>query len=163
MIGLLEASTIAAAALFAFFYAAMWLAAGQLVRAKSIASVVTPLSGRYGSIDGLRGLLAFGVMFHHSVTAYVYFTTGVWAWSKNPVLNHLGQTTVALFFMITGFLFTSQCASRKFNCKKIYLSRMMRLAPLYFLVITTLFLIVISLSKFVITVPFWELCKQYAM
>ncbi len=61
--------------------------------------------GRYDSIDGLRGYLAFFVFLHHSLVWYFYVRTGVWSTLDSHFYNHLGQASVIFFFMITGFLF----------------------------------------------------------
>src|SRR5476649_2958569 len=68
-------------------------------------SLLLPPIQRTGSLDGLRGILALAVMIHHSFTAYGYFMRGQWIWSSSSIFNQLGQSSVAMFFMITGFLF----------------------------------------------------------
>lgn len=67
-----------------------------------------PSLGRYASIDGLRGYLAFFVFLHHSCIWYFFLRTGQWQAPPSNLYNHFGQSSVALFFMITGFLFFSK-------------------------------------------------------
>lgn len=160
MVDAIYESPACAALMFALFYAAMLMLAERVVRVRAVAAAVTPPGGRYGAIDGMRGLLAFGVMTHHSITAHVYFTTGHWNWSANPVLNHLGQTTVAIFFMITGFLFTRQCVAAPVDWRRLYIARVARLVPLYLLVMIVLFLTVMALSGFRLHVPMGQLAKE---
>ncbi len=112
-----------------------------------VAKIVTPAQGRYGCLDGFRGLLAIGVFIHHSFTAYVYFTTGRWVWCTSHLFNQLGQTPVALFFMITGFLFAQKASAPKLNWKQLYISRFARLFPLYAIIVFIVLAIVLSLSK----------------
>jgi len=127
-------------------YASTLAVAYLLTRFSFVATQMTGTQGRYGALDGFRGVLAVGVFVHHSVTTYAYFVTGRWEWSSSPVLNQLGQTTVALFFMITGFLFTLKSMSPTIDWKALYVSRFARLFPLYALVVCVLFVAVFLLS-----------------
>jgi len=53
----------------------------------------------------LRGYLAFCVFLHHA-SFYVEFAhAGEWIEPASRVYSHLGDSSVKLFFMITGFLF----------------------------------------------------------
>jgi hypothetical protein len=123
----IRASAILASIMFLLFYITMLFLAKLLHNNSTIMMATTRANGRYGALDGLRGVLAYGVMAHHSVTAFVYFNTGDWSWSHNPALNHLGQSTVAMFFMITGFLFTEKCSAQTVNWRSLYISRGARL------------------------------------
>ena len=58
---------------------------------------------RYASIDGLRGYLAFGVFVHHAIITLIFLRTGVFDFPPSNFYSQLGQGSVALFFMITGF------------------------------------------------------------
>lgn len=127
-------------------YASTLAVAYFLTRFPFVAGQTTGAQGRYGALDGFRGVLAVGVFVHHSFAAYGYFVTGRWEWSSSPVLNHLGQTTVALFFMITGFLFTLKSMSPTIDWKALYVSRFARLFPLYALIVCVLFVTVFVLS-----------------
>jgi hypothetical protein len=49
-----------------------------------------PDQGRYSSIDGLRGYLAFFVFLHHSSVWYFYLQTG--QWSVPPSNTHLKKS-----------------------------------------------------------------------
>ena len=133
------------------YAAAIWLfmtaTAFLITKIPFVAKIVTPAQGRYGCLDGFRGVLAIGVFILHSFTAYVYFTTGRWEWSTSHLFNQLGQTPVALFFMITGFLFTQKASAPKLNWKQLYISRFARLFPLYAIIVIIVLAIVLALSK----------------
>ena len=91
-------------------------------------------SARFLSIDGLRGYLALGVFLHHSAVWYFYLRTGQWAVPPSKLYAQLGQSSVMLFFMITGFLFWSKlldARTRPMSWSKLYISRVFRLTPLY--------------------------------
>ncbi|PWC77177.1 hypothetical protein TSH64_22140 [Azospirillum sp. TSH64] len=61
--------------------------------------------GRYAAIDGMRGLLAYAVFIHHGVITWQYLHTGLWALPPSRLYIQMGQASVALFFMVTAFLF----------------------------------------------------------
>ncbi|OAI25970.1 hypothetical protein A1351_15570 [Methylosinus sp. R-45379] len=100
-------------------------------------------------------------MAHHSIVGFVYFNTGTWQWSENPVLNQLGQSTVALFFMITGFLFTEKCSAPTVRWQALYISRVARLTPLYAVVVVVVFAAVFALSGFQLHVPPSEFLMEF--
>lgn len=101
--------------------------------------------GRYKSIDGIRGYLSLFVFFHHSIVWYYFLQTGVWTFPPSFLYNHMGPTSVGLFFMITSFLFISKLADdkeQKIDWIKLYTGRILRIVPLYFLVCSIVFLAV---------------------
>ncbi|MBI5430526.1 MAG: acyltransferase [Nitrosomonadales bacterium] len=109
-----------------------------------------PGLGRYASIDGLRGYLAFFVFLHHSCIWYFFLRTGQWQAPPSNLYNHFGQGSVALFFMITGFLFFSKLIdgrTRSIDWGKLFISRLLRLVPLYLFVMLLLFIAVAILSR----------------
>lgn len=111
-----------------------------------------PALGRFTSIDGLRGYLAFFVFVHHACVWYFYLHNGQWQVPPSHAYTHFGQSSVALFFMITGFLFWSKLLDGKLkgiNWLRLYQSRLVRLVPLYLLVLSLLLLIVAIRSSFV--------------
>lgn len=89
--------------------------------------------GRYETLDGLRGILAFGVFFQHAVTNHAYFKNGFWAITEERFYRHLGGEAVIMFFMITSFLYWSKAITKKgnMNMLNLYMNRVLRLAPMY--------------------------------
>jgi len=142
----LEHSPLLALSYSIAIYGVMLFWAQCLVGFNVVGKALTIGSARYGSIDGLRGLLAVGVLIHHSITSYIYMTTGQWIYGESSILNQLGESTVALFFMITGFLFTLKAMSKEINYKDLYVSRLARLGPLYWIIVVILFAVVMSLN-----------------
>jgi len=119
-----------------------------------------PIMGRFASIDGLRGFLAFFVFLHHSCIWYFYLQNGVWRTPPSNLYTHFGQSSVALFFMITGFLFFSKLIDgrvREIDWVRLYVSRFLRLVPLYIFVMALLFLVVAILSDWVLKEPVQKL------
>lgn len=90
---------------------------------------------RFHSIDGLRGYLALGVLFHHVVINYHYYQTRVWELTPSRLNTFLGRGSVAWFFMVTAFLFWNRAiaAKGKIDVSKFYVSRLRRMVPMYLL------------------------------
>ena len=115
-----------------------------------------PPPGRYGSIDGLRGYLALGVFLYHSCVWGYYSHTGKWGYPPSRFYVQLGDCGIALFFMITGFLFFSKILdgrTKPIDWLRLYVSRFLRLTPLYLFVVVLLFIVVIFLSHGVLRAP----------
>lgn len=121
------------------------------------------LAGRFATIDGLRGYLAFAVFMHHSMIWFFYLQTGEWRVPPSQLYTHFGEAGVALFFMITGFLFFSKILHgkhRRIDWLRLYVSRFLRLMPLYAAAIATLLVIVLIVSNFTINEPARRLLKH---
>jgi peptidoglycan/LPS O-acetylase OafA/YrhL len=122
-----------------------------------------PDQGRFASIDGLRGYLAFFVFLYHSCVWYFYLRTGHWNVPPSNLYTHFGESSVLLFFMITGFLFFSKLIdgrTKSIDWGKLFVSRFLRLVPLYLFVIFLLFLVVAYLSKGEIKEPIPKLLNE---
>jgi peptidoglycan/LPS O-acetylase OafA/YrhL len=128
-----------------------------LLLALATIAFVAPIVGidvphhRYASIDGLRGFLAMFVFLHHSSSWYYFARIHEWSIIPSELFNHFGSTSVALFFMITAFLFFSkliEARGRPFDWLKLYVSRVLRIVPLYILAMLVLFLIVGFVTHF---------------
>jgi peptidoglycan/LPS O-acetylase OafA/YrhL len=102
---------------------------------------------RFEEVNGLRGFLATGVFIHHAVINWFYINTGKIDLPPSNFYAQLGQVGVALFFMITSFLFWGQLIERgeKYNWKSFFITRLFRIYPLY-----------IALMAVVITAVFHE-------
>jgi peptidoglycan/LPS O-acetylase OafA/YrhL len=133
-----------------------WPAAAALLAAAATAHLLVrrvgaPLAlGRYASIDGLRGYLAFFVFLHHSSIWYFYLRTGQWEVPPSHLYTHFGQSSVSMFFMITGFLFFSKLIDGRrkgIDWDRLFVSRFLRLVPLYTFVMLLLFLAVFAASQ----------------
>lgn len=125
-----------------------------------------PDQGRYATIDGLRGYLAFFVFLHHASIWYFYLHTGQWEAPPSNLYTHFGQSSVSLFFMITGFLFFSKLIdgrTRRIDWGKLFVSRLLRLMPLYFFLMILLFMVVAALSHGILHDPVAKLAKGMAL
>ena len=101
-------------------------------------------AARFGHLDGLRGYLAFAVFLTHAASSVGWYATGAWTWPDSIVYTLCGRVPVALFFMITGFLFTRKvsAARGRVDWRRLYVGRLRRLAPLYLLVTAAIFVVV---------------------
>jgi peptidoglycan/LPS O-acetylase OafA/YrhL len=98
---------------------------------------------RLTPLDGLRGILCFGVMFHHAAITKAFLVTGRWEQTPSAFYVLLGQTSVALFFCITAYLFWSQALDRQGDIPPFSFlrGRWLRVVPLYvFTAVVVLFL-----------------------
>jgi peptidoglycan/LPS O-acetylase OafA/YrhL len=93
----------------------------------------TDLAVRVGTIDGLRGLLALAVFFHHAAIWHQYIIIGEWRPPPSRFYANLGPAGVSMFFMITGYLFRSRMLKTRGrpNFLKLYVGRLFRIVPLY--------------------------------
>lgn len=125
-----------------------------------------PAPGRYATIDGLRGFLAFFVFLHHSAYWYFFLRTGRWGGIDSHLYLHFGESSVMMFFMITSFLFASKvldAEARPIDWRRLYLGRVMRLTPLYLVAMLVLFTLVAVESDFTRRVPVAALLRDAAI
>lgn len=119
--------------------------------------------GRFETIDGLRGFLAMGVFIHHSSIWYQFLHTGKWDNPPSKLYTHFGQTSVALFFMITSFLFISKLVAsseKGMDWKSFFVGRFYRLTPNYIYSLSLIVLIVFAVSGWQLRVSGFEFMKQ---
>jgi peptidoglycan/LPS O-acetylase OafA/YrhL len=106
-----------------------------------------PHTRRFSSLDGLRGYAALLVYLNHSAGWYVFARTGVWAVPATRLYAHFGRSSVAMFFMITGFLFWSKLIdgqTQPIDWRRLYVSRVLRLAPLFVVFVALLWAIALA-------------------
>jgi peptidoglycan/LPS O-acetylase OafA/YrhL len=95
----------------------------------------TIIPARVDTIDGLRGFLALDVFFHHAAIYHQYSVTGRWALPPSRFYVNLGLSGVAMFFMVTGYLFWARMLRVKGrpDFLRLYIGRAFRIIPLYLL------------------------------
>ena len=119
--------------------------------------------GRFASIDGLRGYLALFVFLSHGCLWYFYLRDGRWVEPPSHLYRHMGESSVMLFFMITGFLFFSKLMDGRFkgiDWARLFVSRVVRLGPLYLFAMLLMFVIVAFLTDFTVREPLPLLAKH---
>jgi peptidoglycan/LPS O-acetylase OafA/YrhL len=100
--------------------------------------------GKIVQLDSLRAFAAFAVILHHFIPEYKLGTFDI------------GRTGVDLFFVISGFLITAILIDQKENIsnkflilKNFIIKRALRLFPAYYLFITFLFVLSVTLGMYV--------------
>jgi peptidoglycan/LPS O-acetylase OafA/YrhL len=113
-------------------------------------SVRTTAGGRhFAELDGLRGVLALSVFFTHSETHLQRFQTGAWSLVDSNFYSQLAVAPVAMFFLITGFLFWSKALKGTLGTWNGYLKkRALRLFPAYLLAVVLIFTVVAVQTHF---------------
>lgn len=92
-----------------------------------------PKGPRFGSIDGLRGILALSVLSHHFwIWTHLVRLSQPWGQPGLNFANQLGAGAVGLFFMITGLVFypTALRGIRGVYWPSLYIGRIFRIVPL---------------------------------
>ncbi|MFN8166888.1 MAG: acyltransferase [Bacteroidia bacterium] len=92
----------------------------------------------FPNLNGLRFIAAFLVLVHHNERIRLRF-----AWTNhwdNPFIIIIGKLGVILFFVLSGFLITyillrEEKESGTISVKDFYLRRILRIWPLYYLVV----------------------------
>ena len=145
------------------YYSIVWYFAGMTVILAVAASPLLRLAGsppsaaaaRASCIDGLRGFLALAVFFHHGAVYHNWLLHRVWAVPPSRFYTQLGQSGVAFFFMITGYLFWARLlrAGGRRNFLSLYIGRLLRIGPLYLLSIVIMLGVVFHHTGLVMRVP----------
>ncbi len=144
--------------LFLVMMGAMGITATVLLKAwPALLTLSSPPTAEYVSISGLRGLLASSVFVHHAQVSRFYFRDGVWAEPRSPFYAFAGTGSVAIFFMITGFLFWGKALDGKLRFIPLIKSRVRRILPLYMLSFMLIFAICAYKSNLVISVSWSDL------
>ncbi|SDH72769.1 acyltransferase family protein [Paraburkholderia phenazinium] len=125
---------------------------------------------RSHTIDGLRGFLALGVFFAHATAYHAYLLHDQWGAGPSVFFNQLGNIGVALFFIITAYLFWGKAIAAGDNIKtrgeygryllSLYTARLFRIAPLYYFVAGVMFLIVLTVTGPHLNVTALQLIKE---
>ncbi len=118
---------------------------------------------KHETINGLRGYLAFFVFLHHACIYYYFMPNYSWSLPPHNLFIHFGQTAVSFFFMITGFLFFEKLINakqKKIDWIHYFVSRLMRLYPLYLFVLLLVCIAIAFTANFSRYVDFIVLFNQ---
>jgi len=132
-------------AIWPFFGSIIFLLAVMRMRIFSLADTApSPHRNRVTTLDGLRGYLALGVYFHHALIYRNFLINGTWELPPSRFYIMLGQTGVALFFVITGYLFWVRILAERGqpNWAQLYIGRIFRIGPLYLFVVLIMLAVV---------------------
>src|ERR1043165_2844745 len=103
--------------------------------------------GYFGGTDVLRFICAAGVIFHHS--SFMLGEKGAHTHAEK-IFQFAGSFFLDVFFVISGFLITlilmRELQAGVFSIKNFYIRRIIRIWPLYFLVVLVKIWLLSSLS-----------------
>lgn len=110
----------------------------------------------FPNLNGLRFIAALMVILHH-VGQFQGISGHADKWDAIPYLRNnfwIGKLGVILFFVLSGFLITYLLLSEEKACKtisikKFYMRRILRIWPLYFLIVILAFFILPNIDLFV--------------
>ena len=117
--------------------------------------------GRLVSLDGLRGYLALFVYVNHCSINWFWLQTGLWRRPPSQLIAHMGSSSVALFFMVTAFLFWGRVLDKgnKLAWTELYLARLARLVPLYVFAVLAMLVLCLGLAGWRLQVPPVDMLK----
>ena len=107
----------------------------------------------FPGLDEVRGLAALSVAVHHvALNQNRDGIPGLYRTFAAPCVSRLGANGVSIFFVLSGFLITYLLLTEKqrfgtIQLARFYMRRVLRIWPLYFLVIVLSFLILPILAR----------------
>lgn len=130
------------------------LALGEPLFTRAVGLHRAPAS-RIPAMDGLRGIAALAVVVHHCIVMGTYLRTGAWGITAGHIPEQLGSLPVAVFFMISAYLFVGALLRKdgKVDAIGLFDGRIMRIAPLYVFAVAILCLFVAIETHFVAVEP----------
>lgn len=109
-------------------------------------------------VNGLRFFLAIGVTFHHFVYSFNFHSGHGWVITGYDVNAFMGRFGVAIFFIISGYLFYNRISTNT-DWKVFFIKRFLRIAPMALVSSAICVFIAISLDdgSFDITKQIWNI------
>lgn len=124
----------------------------KYLRARSKNNISTVIKSNQNlALNGLRGYICFFIFLHHALIWHLYLRKNVWQASTSFLYTHLGHNCVFILLMLSGYLFTwkiFESRFKPFDWRRFYISRVLRLLPMYLVMIFIAFLITMFVSGF---------------
>lgn len=143
-------SPVAGLALLVLLIAEVWLILRVRPGLRSVIAAEKSNPAFMAQLEGLRGLLAVGVVLHHAVVRFILVPrTGVWGYPPSNFYSQLGSAPVLMFFFLTGFLFWSKLLRRPhIEPRGFFAARLLRLGPVYLFAMIWFFSLVAFTTHF---------------
>ncbi len=118
--------------------------------------------GQTAPIDGLRGVLATSVFFHHVVLFHEFLKYSVWQPLPSRFYEQMGTGAVTMFFFVSGFLFWRKAvrSSESVSWRVLIPNRIRRTVPAFYLAVLVLLALVAVVSQFERLEPRRNLAKD---
>jgi peptidoglycan/LPS O-acetylase OafA/YrhL len=107
----------------------------------------------FDGLTEIRAIAALFVLFHH-IELYKFRDglPSLYDTQLNHFISHLGENGVTIFFVLSGFLITYLLLTEKglkqaINIKSFYLRRILRIWPLYYLIVLLSFTVIPLLAN----------------
>ncbi|HXI35542.1 MAG TPA: acyltransferase family protein, partial [Burkholderiales bacterium] len=142
--------------------AVCWLLAFCISKSSFYKEQIEQAKSRFETIDGLRGFLALGVFGEHALSMRGLYAGGEWGAGVPEAYLRASSGAVALFFMITAFLFWGRVlkAGEGFDVRAFLASRVRRLTPMYLASVLMVLAVAAGASGFALHAPPLELFHQ---
>jgi peptidoglycan/LPS O-acetylase OafA/YrhL len=117
---------------------------------------------RVAPLDGMRAFLALAVFLHHGIVTHRYFGGTPWESPPGNFDSLCGQAAVALFFMISAYLFWGRVlrSHGRLDWIEFFRGRVRRIAPMYYVSVLLFFAVVAAETEFQLRVPADQLIAQ---
>lgn len=117
----------------------------------------------FPNLNGIRAIAAIMVIIHH-IEQFLGIM-GKPNYFENPIIMQIGKLGVTLFFVLSGFLisyllFAEEKKEGTIFIKEFYIRRILRIWPLYYLIIFLSFFILPNIEWFYLP-QFWEPIQQH--
>ncbi|SDJ93542.1 acyltransferase family protein [Flavobacterium noncentrifugens] len=106
----------------------------------------------FPNLNGLRFIAALLVIIHHieQIKSLLNIQN---IWNSSPFVGVIGKLGVVLFFVLSGFLITylllaEEKSLKTINVRNFYFRRMLRIWPLYFLIVALAFFVLPNIPLF---------------
>lgn len=115
------------------------------------------------ALNGLRGYLSFFIFLHHAMVWHLYIRENIWQATTTYLYTHLGHNRVFMLLMFSGYLFTTKLIDSKikpFDWRRFYISRILRIVPLYIFMIFISLMITMHASEYQLREPIFSFIKH---
>jgi len=120
----------------------------------------------YPNLNFVRGFAALVVIIHHTEQLkFLHGYPNIW---HNPAIEIMGKLGVDLFFVLSGFLITSLLFVEKeivkeISIKKFLMRRVLRIWPVYFLMVIVAFFITPHIPALAVGLPYIDIQPHFAL